>query len=381
MNELRFGVLGAHRRGRISLHIHRPEEGLRLVAACGATTEGLEGYRKRCGEDVKLTCDYREIVNDPGIDGVFVCTPDHLHAEHAIAALENGKHVFLEKPMAITIEDCDRLLVAARNSTGKLYIGHNMRFFPVINKMKELIAAGRIGRVEAVWVRHFISYGGDAYFKDWHSERQYTTSLLLQKGAHDLDIVHYLAGGYTRRVVGMGKLSVYNEVKDRRDPMSSPNVEFDRSNWPPLSQKGLSPVIDVEDHSMLLLQLENGVQASYTQCHYSPDDWRNYVVIGTEGRIENFGDHSSPDKWASVHLWNRRQGFQEQGNEVYRIPHIEGSHGGADPLLIEDFVRFVRTGEAEGATIIDARMAVAAGVLGAQSLRHDSMPYNVPALP
>jgi predicted dehydrogenase len=375
--EINFAVLGPHGRGRIAFHVHRPDEGLRLVAACATHLENLEDYKERCGPDFLLTKDYRDILSNPAIGGVFVCTPDNLHAEHAIAALDAGKHVFLEKPMAITIAECDAIIAAAERSNGKLYVGHNMRFFPVMRKMKELIEGGRIGRVEAVWCRHFISYGGDAYFKDWHSERKNVTSLLLQKGAHDIDIIHFLAGGHTRRVVGMGKLSVYNEVQNRRRPDEAGCVTFDRNNWPPHSQTGLSPEIDVEDHSMLLMQLDNGVQASYQQCHYTPDDCRNYTVIGTEGRIENYGDHSTAEKLVSVHLFNTRRGYSEHGNEVFSIPNIEGSHGGADPLLLDDFVEFLRGGTPRGATARDARMAVATGCQGAASLRNGSVPLEI----
>lgn len=375
---IRFGVIGAHNRGKISLLAHRPHEGLELKIVCATHLNGLDFYRDACGQELTFTTDYREVLADPAIDAVFVCTPDHLHAEHAIAALGAGKHVFLEKPMATTIEDCDRILTAAERSSGKLYIGHNMRFFPVIRKMRGLIDLGKIGRVEAIWCRHFISYGGDAYFKDWHSERRHTHSLLLQKGAHDIDVIHYLAGGYTRRVTGMGKLSVYNEVTERRRPDEPGDATFNRNNWPPLSQKKLSPAIDVEDHSMLLLQLDNGVQASYQQCHYTPDDCRNYTIIGTEGRIENFGDHSTPERLATVHLWNSRMGYQEQGNEVFRIPNLSGSHGGADPSMVNDFIRYLRTGSADGASVLDARAAVAAGDLGAESLRNGSMPQDIP---
>lgn len=377
MKTLRFAVLGPHNRGRISLLAHRPAEGLHLVAACANHLSSLDDYRKTCGESLFLTTDYREIVSHPEIDAIFVCTPDHLHMEHTLASLEAGKHVFLEKPMAISVADCDRILDAAARGPAKLYVGHNMRFFPVMRKMRELITDGRIGRVEAIWCRHFVSYGGDAYFRDWHSERQYTNSLLLQKGAHDIDVIHYLAGSYTRRVVGMGKLSVYNEVTDRRSP-DEPGVAvtFPRT-WPPLSQKKLSSVIDVEDHNMLLLQLENGVQASYLQCHYTPDDCRNYTVIGTEGRIENYGDVSTEEKWATIHLWNRRMGYNEQGNEVFRIPDIQGTHGGADPLMIEDFVNYLRGNESRGASVLDARQAAVTGCQGAASLRNGSVPLEV----
>lgn len=378
MDPLNFAVLGPHNRGRISLLAHRPEDGLRLVAACAHHLDNLEPYRQKCGSDLVLTTDYREIVSNPKVDAVFVCTPDYLHREHAVAALNAGKHVFLEKPMAISIEDCRQIMEAADRSSGKLYVGHNMRFFPVIEKMRELIQLGRIGRVEAIWCRHFISYGGDAYFKDWHSERQFTHSLLLQKGAHDIDIIHHLAGGYTRRVVGMGKLSVYSEVADRRGPDEPGVAPVEMTTWPPLSQKKLSPIIDVEDHNMILMDLNNGVQASYLQCHYTPDDCRNYTIIGTEGRIENYGDLSSPTKWATVHLWNRRMGYNESGNEVFRVPDIEGSHGGADPLMIEDFLNFLRGEKSKGASLRDAFMAVAAGCMGADSLREGSAPKNVP---
>ena len=374
---INFAVLGPHGRGRISLLLHRPEAGLHVVGVCGTKLSNLDVYRDKCGSELIETTDYREILAHPDVDAVLICTPDNLHAEHAIAALDAGKHVFLEKPMAISIEECDAIIAAADRSGSKLYVGHNMRFFPVMQKMRELIDAGRIGRVEAIWCRHFISYGGDAYFKDWHSERKNTTSLLLQKGAHDIDIIHYLAGGYTRRVVGMGKLSVYNEVTSRRALDEVTDVTFNRSNWPPLGQTGLSPVIDVEDHSMLLMQLDNGVQASYQQCHYTPDDCRNYTVIGTEGRLENYGDHSTDEKLASVHLWNSRRGYSQEGNEVFEIPNIEGSHGGADPFLLDDFVSFLRGEASVGATVRDARMAVATGCKGAASLRNGSEPMDV----
>jgi len=142
LKPIHFAVLGPHNRGRISLLAHRPDEGLRLVAACASHLENLDDYRTTCGEGFFLTTDYREILANPEVDAVFVCTPDHLHAEHAVAALNAGKHVFLEKPMATTIADCDAIIEAAARTGAKLYVGHNMRFFPVVRKMRELIEAG-----------------------------------------------------------------------------------------------------------------------------------------------------------------------------------------------------------------------------------------------
>lgn len=383
---LRIGCIGAGGRGRISKSAHNPKEGVQIVAACDQHEKVLEEYKNEYtkdmpeGEEFLVTKDYRELLEKGKLDGVFVTTPDYLHEEHAVAALERGIGVYVEKPIAITIEGCDRILRTAKKHNAKLYVGHNMRFFPVILKMKEIIDSGHIGQVQAIWCRHFINYGGDAYYKDWHSEQQYTTSLLLQKGAHDIDIIHWLAGSHTIRTVGMGKLSVYDKTTDRRKEGEPWDRSWYKKNWPPLSQKGLSPKIDVEDHSMMLMNLANGVQASYEQCHYTPDSMRNYTVIGTQGRIENIGDSSSADNEASVAVWSRRCGTTRMGTECYSIPPLEGSHGGSDPNIIAAFIKYLRTGEHTGATPADARASVAAGVLAAYSMRNGNIPMDVPPI-
>src|SRR5690606_7938448 len=142
---------------------------------------------------------------------------------------------------------------------------------------------------------------------------------------------------------------------------------------------GYSPCIDVEDHSMIMMELESGVQCSYQQCHYTPDDQRNYTIIGTKGRIENYGDFSTRERWATVHLWNRRTGYSEMGHEVFRIPHRAGSHGGSDPRMVDDFLHMLRDEPTSGATLMDARMSIAAGVMGTESLREGSVPKYIPA--
>ncbi|QDU35344.1 Putative oxidoreductase YteT precursor [Poriferisphaera corsica] len=375
---LKLAVIGAGGRGEISKLAHKPDEGSSLIALCDTREEAFACYTELLGDQVDTYSDYREVLKRDDIDAVIIATPDDLHEEHAIAALQAGKGVYLEKPLAITIEGCDRILQTAKDTGMKLYVGHNMRFFPVMQKMREIIESGRIGEVQAIWCRHFIAYGGDAYFKDWHSERKHTTGLLLQKGAHDIDVIHYLAGSHTVRTVGMGMLSVYDKVEDRRSADEPGDARIDESNWPPLSQTGISPVIDVEDHSMVMMQLASGAQASYMQCHYSPDDVRNYTVIGTKGRIENIGDHSTEEKIAKVRVWESRKGFSEFGDEEIALPAKDGTHGGADPMILDDFVRYMKTGERIGAEPWDARQAVAVGCLASESLRNGNVPKDVP---
>jgi predicted dehydrogenase len=377
-DELRIGVIGAGGRGALAGLAHKPEEGVRVVAGVDTRPEALEAFRAKYGPDVFTSDDYRELLKRDDVDAVFVTSPDYCHEEHAVAAAEAGRHVYLEKPMAITIAGCDHILEAVRAAGVRLYLGHNMRHFPVIRRMKELIDSGAIGEPKVGWCRHFVCYGCDAYFKDWHAERSRSTGLLLQKGAHDIDVLHWLCGGYSRRVTAMGGLTLYDRITDRRKPEEPPDTSWHVENWPPLSQKGLNPVIDVEDVSMMLMELDNGVFCSYQQCHYAPDGWRNYTIIGTQGRIENFG--TVPGEKTCVRLWNRRTHYEPEGDQVFRFPPLAGSHGGADPRIVAEFVRYVREGGKVATSPVAARFSVAAGCQATASLRQGAEPMDVPPL-
>ena len=374
-SELRIGVIGVGGRGDLARCAHRPGEGVRVIAGADPNARAFDRLREYAGPDVATYDDYRPLLARPDINAVFITSPDFVHEEQALAALEAGKAVYLEKPMAITIEGCDRILRAAYERKGKLYLGHNMRHFAFVRRMKDLIDAGAIGQVKTAWCRHFVAYGGDAYFKDWHADRRYSASLLLQKGAHDIDVLHWLCGGYTRRVTAMGNLSVYNQVADRHGHEGRGNHDYRTDHWPPLSQTGLNPIIDVEDLSMMLMELDNGVLASYQQCHYTPDAWRNYTIIGTEGRIENFGDLGGQ---VVIRVWNRRTEYNAEGDQQHLVSPAPGHHGGGDAAIVDEFIRFIRDGAKCTTCPIAARQSVAAGYMAAWSLRHGSAPVEIP---
>ena len=374
MSDLKIGVVGSGGRGGLASHAHTPGEGSRIVACCDINQEALASNRESYGADIFTTSDYKELLKQD-IDAVFVTTPDFLHEEQAVAALQTGKAVYLEKPMAITIEGCDRILRAAKDHNARLYLGHNMRHMVFVLKMKELIDDGAIGEVKTAWCRHFVGNGGDWYFKDWHAERRYSTSLLLQKSAHDIDVMHWLCGGYTELVCGMGGLTLYDKITDRYDPSKKTKGDIDYSRWPPLSQTEMNPNIDVEDISMMMMRYDNGVFAAYQQCHYAPENWRNYTIIGTEGRIENIGNERT------VRLWNKRStGPNPEGNETFDASATEGGHAGADPKIVAEFVRYAREGGRTSTSPVAARYSVAAGCMAAASLRNGSMPMHIPPL-
>ncbi|WAH98291.1 Gfo/Idh/MocA family protein [Arthrobacter sp. MMS18-M83] len=374
--DMKIGLVGFGLRSGLWRHAHKPGQGSEVTIVCDTSERGRADAAERI-PTARVTADLEELLNS-GIDAVLVLTPDNQHAAVAVRTLKAGIPTFCEKPLDITIEAADRTLRTAHETGTRLYVGHNMRHMPVVVQMRELIEEGRIGEVKAVWCRHFVGHGGDYYFKDWHSERKNVTSLLLQKGAHDIDVIHWLAKGYTRRVSAVGDLAVYGSVSGRSDNSGKRMGDwFSIDNWPPTEQQDLAEAIDVEDISMMNMVLDNGVLASYQQCHFTPDYWRNYTVIGTKGRIENFGD--GPGELIKV--WTTRtQGFAEP-DDVIVIRDGEGGHGGADPRLIAEFLRFAAEGGQTQTNPIAARQAVAAGVLATESLRGDGSAREIPALP
>lgn len=376
---LRVGVIGSGGRGRhLAGIVHRSHERARIAACCDLDTDTLAQNRAELGGDVFLTRSHAKLL-ELDLDAVIIATPDYLHEEQTVAALERGITVYLEKPMALTVSGCDRILATAAKTRAKLYLGHNMRHMPFVQKMKTLIERGAIGEVKACWVRHFVGHGGDFYFRDWHAERRYSTGLLLQKAAHDIDVIHWLCGGYTRHVAGMGALSVYGGLERRLPAVKGPRAGVKGRKldvWPPTAARGLNHRIDVEDLSSMMMLLDNGVQATYSQCHYTPDYWRSYTVIGTEGRMENFGNG---EDGTVIRVWNKRSaGYKAGADRTYRVPPGDGGHGGADPRIMAEFIRYARGGGETTTSPLAARESVATGCRATESLRGGEGMLTVP---
>ncbi|MEU7001005.1 Gfo/Idh/MocA family oxidoreductase [Nonomuraea sp. NPDC046570] len=376
VEDLRIGVVGLGLRTPLASAAHRPGRGSVVAAICDSDPAVLRAAAAAFGHP-PATEDHRELLRRADVDAILLMTPDDTHERLAIDCLQAGKPVYLEKPMHITVEGCDNILRAAYETGTRLFVGHNMRHMGAVRLMRDIIGKGVIGEPKTVWVRHFVSYGGDYYFKDWHADRTRTTGLLLQKAAHDLDVIHWLAGGYTERVNAFGDLMVYGDLPRRAPGTPRPEGWLTDYEWPPAERGNLHHIVDVEDVSVMNMRLDNGVVAAYQQCHFTPDYWRNYTVIGTEGRLENFGDLPGD----TVKVWNTGpSGYREDCDIAYRVPEAPGGHGGADPQIIAEFVRFVREGGTTDTSPVAARMSVAAGYLATRSLREGGVPYDVPPL-
>lgn len=379
MDKIKIGIIGAWGLRGFLASFALSIKDTEVVALCDIHDDCLEKskkyYTEKHNQNPDVYKDYKEMLKRDDINAVFVTSPDYMHKEHAVAALNAGKHVYLEKPMAITLQDCDLILETAYKTGSKLFLGHNMRYFPVVLKMKEIIDSGIIGNVQSIWCRHFVFYGGSAYFKDWHSQRKFSNGLLLQKGSHDIDVIHYLADSYTKTVVGMGKLSVYDKNPNRQSEGQRFIVDL-KTAYPPDKEKDLSYNIDVEDHSMILMQLENGVQSTYMQSMYAPTSERNYVVIGDKGQLENIGDGGD----CKIDVYTDIREFRKP-SITHHLKPVEGTHGGSDPEIVKAFINFIKDGVVPNISPVAARMSVACGIGGTESIRSGNEPRHIKPLP
>lgn len=386
MEKLRIGIIGATGRGTLAHYWHDPDGRSEVVAAADIGESALRYFKENVNPDGYVTKDYREVLDRKDVDAVAVLSPDYTHEEFVCEAFQAGKHVFSEKPMAITTKGCDRMLRAWVDSGKQYMVGFNMRYMNIFRVMKDAVDRGDIGEVKVVWVRHFVGHGGDWYYHDWHGASRNTTGLLLQKASHDIDMIHWITGQYTKRVVGIGSLDYYGGDKpnDLRCGDCDEKDDCVERNEPPHPLRAnrmdmcvYRKEIDVEDNSAMMMELVGGIKATYMQCHYSPDYWRNYVFIGTEGRLENLDDHSK------VVLKTRRRSrrWRNLADHHIEVKKAHGSHGGADPEVCKDFVEMILDGKQPIATPLAGRMSVAVGYAATQSIRNGSQPADVPPVP
>jgi phthalate 4,5-cis-dihydrodiol dehydrogenase len=166
-----------------------------ITAAAEPRASAREAFRRDFGGETFKSAD--ELCRYPNVDVIYVATAPELHREHVITAVENGKHVLVEKPIALTIEDCLAMLGAADANGVKILAGHTHSFDAPIRKMREIVDSGRLGAVRMInsWNCN------DFNPRPWPSaELASTHGPILNQGPHQIDIVRQIHGGPVRSV-------------------------------------------------------------------------------------------------------------------------------------------------------------------------------------
>lgn len=245
---LRFGLIGCGDIGRLRADALRKTPGCRLTAVADVDPRKAQEVAGTSG--AAALADWRDLVRRPDVDAVIVSTPPHLHAEMTIAALDQGKHVLCEKPLARTLQECRAMVAAAERSGRRLATGFNYRFYPSFALAKRLVDEGAIGRLN-----HIRSYGG--YSATGHN----------QPWVHDAGTV----GGGALRDIGIHLIDLtrdlLGEVREVQGVATGNAWQFP----------------GCEDNGFALLRGDDGRVASV---HASWTEWKRYQF-----RVEAYGSH------------------------------------------------------------------------------------------
>jgi len=192
-----LGIAGLGMAGAIMVRAAAHHPGFRIAAAA----EPQVGPGQAFTRDFKaiVHSDIRALCDDPAVDAVYIATPHQFHAEHAGLAAAAGKHIILEKPMALTLADCDAIIAAVDKARVQLVVGHTHGFDPAIRAMHAIIASGELGPLGMIASWNYTNY----LYRPRRPEELDTTlggGILFNQVPHQIDVVRLLGGGLVKSV-------------------------------------------------------------------------------------------------------------------------------------------------------------------------------------
>lgn len=265
----KIGIIGC---GKIAQVRHIPE----YAAHPDAELAGFYDLNKERAEELailhggKAYESYEELLADPEINAVSVCVANHAHAEITMAALRAGKHVLCEKPMAMTLAECEAMVDTAKETGRFLMIGHNQRLAKAHAKARKLVESGLIGTI-VTFKTNFAHGGPETWSIDpgssvwFFDKKKAVMGAMADLGIHKTDLVQFLTGSKVSEVLAfLGTL-------DKRDAAGS--------------------LIGVDDNAICIYYMENGsvgtMTASWT-CYGAEDN--STILYGTKGVMKIYSD-------------------------------------------------------------------------------------------
>ena len=236
-----LGIVGLGMAGAVMVHAAADHPDFTLKAAAdphpGPRAAFAGDHNARAYEDVGM------LVRDPAVSVVYIATPHQYHAEHAVLAAEHGKHIILEKPMALTLAECDVILAAVKRHKVHLIVGHTHAFDPPVRLMRDIVAGGELGKLGLIHSLNYTNY----LYRPRRPEELDTSlggGILFNQVPHQIDTARLLGGGLVRSVRA--------------------------------STTRLDPSRPTEASCAALLQFNNGATASLVYSgydHFDSDEW------------------------------------------------------------------------------------------------------------
>jgi predicted dehydrogenase len=287
---VRIGVVGLGYWGPNLARNFDALPGCELVWVCDGSFERLNAFSGRFPH-VRATTELDELLTDPELDAVAIATPVPTHARLACRALEAGKHVFVEKPLAQSMDDAEEVVAAARRGGRTLMVGHLLEYHPGLERLKELVDSGELGKV------HYI-YGNRLNLGKLRADENALWSL----GAHDVSVVLWLT---------------------EEEPIEC------HAHGESYMREG------IEDVVFCYLRFQSGLAAHLHLSWLDPHKERRFTVVGSK-RMATFDDMAIEQKLTVYDKGFDQQGFEGYGEYIARSGDVWSPQIPNDePLRIE----------------------------------------------
>ena len=326
--------------------------------------------------------DYRDFFQHPvEADAVMICTPENMHFEPTMQAIERGYHILLEKPIAQTLEECMLIAQAARKHDVLVSVCHVLRYHPYFMKIKELVDSGELGNI--ISINHRTSVGLDrtahGFVRGLWRKEAVTNPMLMSKCCHDIDFLLWLTKTPCRKLTSFGSLRWFKEKNapegsaarcvdckvESRCPFSAIDLYRVRRDWianfDVPEGKTIDEVIeeqlryglygrcvyrcdnDVVDHQIVSMEMESEVTINFSMDVFTVKDNRETHICLTEGEID--GDETRLKVC-------RFRGAKEEVYDFSDLAH-QPFHAGADLNIVADFIDAIQENRRNVVTSIE----------------------------
>lgn len=310
--KIRWGLVGTGKRCLQHIKVLNKMPEYEIVALCDIQNDRLNTAAGLC-QGAEGYEDYRKLLDRDDLGVILVATPNYVHREVVVAALKSGRHVLTEKPMGVTVAECNEMIETAKSSGRTLQVGLQLRYAPFYQKVHSLIADGAIGKPRFVWFNEFrgdwAKQSDDPEIDNkinWRFYQKLSGGTLIEKSCHYFDLFRWLIGAEPLSVEAMGGVNFY---KNGRETL---------------------------DHASVVIEFEGGCKATHGLSMYSPH-MQEFIIIGEKGALDLDADAGT------INLV--RQGKQPEIIRADVANKDTGGHVGTFELH-ESFLNCLRTGKA-----------------------------------
>lgn len=322
-----------------------------VTAVMSPSTGSREAAQNLCrdhGDDPKLYDDFESFRSDGRFDVALVCSPQHLHAEAVVPLLDDGYDVFCEKPLAHTLEDHDRIIEAAADAEGMLYVGLQRRVSPFALRVKELLDEGTIGRLNMISRTEVRDPFRNSHpgVKGYRYSQEESGGALLEKNVHAFDQYNWYTGKDPVKVTAVG------------------------------GQHVLGRNTDIVDHAVVTVQYEDDIVASLELCLYLGPGERDVYDVRVRAETEYRGSNGLlrevPSEPGVIEVDTR-----EERRRIDVAKAQEGAGHGGDRYEACRFLRCLQSEASPPASATDAKKAAAVAFAAERSIRQDGDPVEI----